>query len=353
MGEEKINFQRIDSPLIGFDFTTKDYLTQKDIELMANNYANHLGRDLMFQEDGEPKVIYLLDGLSMNSILGILKSNRFFDIDNEKEAIHFNSENTAIDFQELQYFLGIIRKAILEALKKYDFLSEQDYYMVERRYGANRALALSGDVFYKRHITHESLEAFAKARSASLEILQQHPHPNILFAVEGASENYTEVLSPKVDLVDLETLIIKEQLDLKKSLQIILENMRGAIHLLEHNLIIGDINPRNLGYLPSQDKGVLFDFDALVPQGTNCEGRICLNGYEAPEVTATPGSSPITAAELVFQFGQSLDFVVFKTSKEDNKNLTKLVQDMTVYKPENRPELLTCFATLQEIIDTL
>lgn len=219
-------------------------------------------------------------------------------------------------------------------------------------------------------------EDYEKALQEAMGLfIKLDPHPNIVNFLENDQKNKGALYEYR----KIKTLVeyaSENKVDFYRSpklfaqtLEVLKGCMEGAQYLAENNLVLQDIRPKNLGVEVEDDKvrGVLFDLEGLIKQGTIESSRMYAAGYEPPETTED--AVAVMPDEMTFQFGVSIRALMQKCvgafmpdpgkfdisemilKQSIVKDLKVLSENMSKKNTNDRISLLSAIAELENIIE--
>jgi len=219
-------------------------------------------------------------------------------------------------------------------------------------------------------------EDYEKALQEAMDLfIKLDPHPNIVKFLENDPKNKGALYEHR-KIKTLVEYVSENKVDFYRNpklfaqtLEVLKGCMEGAQYLAENNLVLQDIRPKNLGVEVEDDevRGVLFDLEGLMKQGTIESNRMYATGYEPPETTEDVVA--VMPGEMTFQFGVSIRALMQKCisgyvpdpGKFDIsemflkqgiiKDLAVLSEKMSKKNPKNRLSLPFAVAELEGIIE--
>lgn len=351
---------------------------------IMDEYVKHLldvinkGIDKTHKAD---KRIYILDTLREDRLIQMFCI--YNDLENIGAGNYYNSKTgDYVSFQEIKKTIGVIRKAIIKKLA--DHMDPDDYYLIlkdirdpdttnsDTTEEINPIFVVEGQkkddttplkVYRGNKIPNKGTPSM---RTAFEKLTKIPLHENVLNIHNQDTETLhtiTEYL-PKLKNINELVLRIKNIYDVKKILMIIDDNIKGAINLIQNDIVIMDICPINIGYIEEENKtkGVLFDLEACAMVNTKTK-RFAHDRYFPPEYTKADSDDyrerlNITEKEPVYQFGKVISIInsilIPDELKSDYKRKINELCDSTLeMDPKKRPTLAKLHAKLEQIISLI
>jgi len=281
-------------------------MVKSDVVMPADiaSYAEEIAGRLEELRKGPEKEAFVLDALSIDRMKGLVKSEGLQGLTDE----------------EIEGAMDRIRKALIEALKG---KIEDKLFFVVKNLQVKKSFGDTPDVISEVtagggtasvHKRQPTLENFKRNIDDAFEVFKTlPPHENIAKLIDH-DPSRDESLWEKRHILPLNAYMLseKEPEDGKflTGLTVVKDCIQGAIFLAENGLVLQDIHPRNLGLERTDEgeKGVLFDFGALVKEGDSprVASRLTRQGYAPP----VGPEGEYRQGEMTFQFGKCLDELV-------------------------------------------
>ena len=343
-----------------------DVISQADITKYADYIIDNL--KLLKSKSDQEKQTFVVDALSEDKIL------RQVEVVEAKLAGH-------LDHEEAQSALRQVRKALVERLKgKLDeniYLNITD--LVNRTEDRVNIISKVVGVASGKEEIYKDQELLIKEHkddtAEAIALFKKlAPHPNIV-NIKEYDEISQRTIYEKLNLQPLhENLKVRPRNRQKfvVSLKVVKDCLVGAQYLADNGLVLQDIKLSNLGLVTDEEttKGVLFDLEGLLKEGTKMSTRM-YGGimYLPPEILENKEEG-IKPSEMVYQFGNCLEEIldyyekekIFKSADEKisesadgvtAKKLDALAEKMREQNPEKRPSLSEAKNELEEIIGKL
>lgn len=277
----------------------KDAITQADLQSYAEEIAGRLEK---MRKEPE-KEAFVLDALGIDRMKILMKTEGLEGLTDEDVA-------EAMDR---------IRKALIEKLKgKID----DKLFFVVKNLQVKKVVGDEPNVISE--VTADGGTASVHKRQPTPEDFKQDiddafeifktlpPHENIAKLIDH-DPSRDESIWEKRPIQPLNEYMKSEKEPEEgkfvTGLTVVKDCIQGAIFLAENGLVLQDIHPRNLGLerAGGDEKGVLFDFGALVKEGDSPgkASRLTRRGYLPPV-----GTEGYRQPEMTFQFGKCLDELV-------------------------------------------
>lgn len=343
--EDSLTYESIDRK-----FLDEEHITQEDIREYVQNIREKIqifsgGQN---EKSVEEKRMIILDALNYSNIY-----NDFLQRGGKTTAIAEMED-------EVQQALARLRNAIFEECKKDLDLNEEDIVFIE--YSLNNKKKDEGmpvvsaiknakgekDVYrdvqplhgYYRGVFKKAVERYSHLRDRSPYVID----------IKSFDPDTGDVILKKEEIVDLFSVLnsfdrqkideISREKQTAFMLGIIRDAMEGAVYLHNNGLVLQDLKTANIGVVTERNKlnnkkGILFDVDGLTEEGTAMPNRIASPGFFPPET-----SGPVTAREMVYQFGKILEEVKsrknFFLPENWRHKLETIIHKMTETDPQKR-----------------
>jgi hypothetical protein len=250
--------------------------------------------------------------------------------------------------QLLKLELHRIQEAIKESLRKrltndqdLQHLDYSDILFTKEILTRNELVRRVETLNKKNHILKKEKRPYPSEipyHQEALQLLGTLPeHPNILFHTHVDSERL-ETITEEIELRDesKETLLFRERLSLKEVLGVIKDCLQGAQFLEAHGIVLEDICPDNIGshFVEGQRVGILFDIEGIYKANAPQLGRLSHLAFMPPEVSQDHPTI-VSASEMVFQFGRSIELIINRLAIIDasiRAELDALIEGMTFYE---------------------
>ncbi|TSC85060.1 MAG: hypothetical protein G01um101413_444 [Parcubacteria group bacterium Gr01-1014_13] len=336
---------------------SSDVISQADVK----KYADYIIDELKLLKNSSEKKAFVIDALSDTKILN--------EAEVKKEIFKGN-----LDFDEAEGVIKRVRQALIEQLKgKID----EKIYLVIKNIKKVKASPSSGreniinqlidtdsgrEKIYKNqgHLGEEHAREMPEAFAVLNKL---PPHPNVV-SIKDYDPTNQRTIYEKLKMHSLKEFLgfsDRSRKDFLISLKILKDCLVGGVYLAENGLVLQDIKLDNLGLVMEEKsaKGVLFDLEGLVKEGTQKGDRLYSKGYRPPLKDLLNEEGVIKAGEMVYQFGVCLQEIL--KLYEDNpafeisdskaaKKLEDLSKKMIEPDPENRIGLPEAKAELEAIV---
>lgn len=323
------------------------------------NYAEYIIGQLNILKNSSEKKAFVVDALSDTKILKEV----------EKETFNGN-----LDFAEAEDVIKRVRQALTDQLK--GKIDEKIYLVIK-----NIKKVKASPISPRENIINQLVDAesgrekiykdqgylgeeHAREMPEAFALLNKlPPHPNIVSIKEYDSTNQRTIYE-KLKMHSLKEYLgfsDRSRKDFLVSLKILKDCLVGGVYLADNGLVLQDIKLDNLGLVTEEgvSKGVLFDLEGLVKEGTQKGDRLYSKGYRPPLKDLLNEEGVIKAGEMVYQFGVCLQEIVklyennqvFEISdSKAAKKLEELSEKMREEDPEKRIGLAEAKTQLEDIL---
>ncbi len=347
-------------------FTERDFLTQQNIDKIAENLSELIKKKLSEIDIEKESIDLIIKTLNPEEIFNLLiadqssvfrlvdklpkdpvNSIRLIWTENDKEV------SETISKEEIQPFLEKIQKEVLNKLS--GLIPEN-----ARAYIANsiskRVFDIGNNLLYKQYssiinhpeINQKGTEDYLEALNhlSNLQEKSQFIYNNTL----TIDTQHGQSILKKINLTNLsEILKDTKEYPLNRILGYFIDIIEGHKFLIKNGLILTDNQPRNLGVDKDTDKGILFDLDGLRKKEIKTN-YVAIHNFLPPErmqEVYENKPSPITEKNIVYELGLALSDVIYIYERTDinwddtiqGQKLSDLIKKMLEKTPEKRPPL--------------
>jgi len=323
---------------------SKDFLTQADIDRMAENFASEI-KEKLESIDSKDKQAFIIHALDEKRISKLVS-----EIDHKITA------------KDLEPHLTRIRKAVLDKIKsKMDI--DVDIHMISKTIAAWSAIVSEtyGGKIVKQDVNAvESVQEDHKSAMERLFKLKDNgiSSPHVAYTLIARGKQHgdprrIDEIHSRLNVTALDELIKNDDRPpLKKVLEYYLNAIEGLKFLTEQGFVLTDNALDNIAVDKDRDVGMLFDLDALLPNTTEVENgvfrKLSRLHFIPPERQLGESSEPktIKEAEMIYECGVTLNMILRVYGDNGDRKLGKLLREMKFADPKKRP-------TFEEVINVL